>query len=97
MPKVDFTKVRNIPILQVAQALGMDIVKEGTAWAMREDGSREVTSLTLFPDNNRWKRWSGIEYGGVSSGSVIDLVMHIQNVDMKKAVSWLTQHFPSFR
>lgn len=95
MKKVRFESLRQIPILDVAEALRMDIMRNGSVWAMRgEDGP---SSLVLFPGSNRWKRWSGIEKGGVSSGSVIDLYLHMKNTtDLKEAVEWLASTFPSY-
>lgn len=94
MKKVSFATLRQIPILDVAEALGMNIARNGSTWAMK-DGD-EVSSLTIFPGTNRWKRWSGIEKGGVSSGSVIDLYLHIRNTtDLKEAIEWLASTFPS--
>lgn len=98
MPKADLDRLRTIPILDVADALGMDLMKEGSTYAMRDPEKRkEASSLTLFPGSNRWKRWSGIERGGVSSGSVIDLVMHVRDLnDVSDAIEWLTSRFPSY-
>lgn len=95
MPKLDLEKLRRIPILDVADALGMDLVKEGSTWAMRDqETGKGASSLTLFPGSNRWKRWSGIERGGVSSGSVIDLYMHVRNTtDVTEAIQWLSNRF----
>lgn len=92
--KVDLQEVRAIPILDVAERLGMQTMREGSAWAMREEGTKNASSLVLFPGTNRWKRWSGITRGGCSSGSTIDLVMHHRdNDDFTSAVEWLTQNF----
>lgn len=97
MPKIDLENLRRIPILDVAEALGMQLVKEGSTWAMRDEQTgKGASSLTLFPGTNRWKRWSGIERGGVSRGSVIDLVMHIRDLnDVSDAIEWLSNRFPN--
>ena len=94
--KIDLEQLRQIPILDVAQALGMQVMKYGSTWAMRDAGnSREASSLVLFPGSNRWKRWSGITRGGVNSGSTIDLVMHHRDLaDVKDAIEWLSTRFP---
>jgi len=98
MPKVNLDALRRIPILDVAEALGMDLVKEGSTWAMRDEQTgKGASSLTLFPGSNRWKRWSGIERGGVSAGSVIDLVMHIRDMnDVSEAIQFLSNRFPNY-
>lgn len=93
MPKKkNLQALRDLPIEEVAGWLNMDIVKTGPAtWAQREKGSREVSSLTLFGKNNRWKRFSGKESGGCSAGSAIDLVMHIRDCDLETAIDFLTK------
>lgn len=98
MKKIDLDRLREIPILDVAEALGMDLMKEGSTWAMRDPQQRKsASSLTLFPGSNRWKRWSGIERGGVSSGSVIDLVMHMRDLnDVSDAIEFLSDRFPNY-
>jgi hypothetical protein len=84
--------LRQIPILRVAEALGVDIVKTGSGtYAMRE--GREITSLTLFEKTNNWHRFSGKEQGGVSRGSTIDLVIHCRECSLRSAVDFLTSRF----
>lgn len=47
----DFARLRQIPILNVAQALGMHIVRTGAdTFNMREE--KKVSSLTIFPKTN---------------------------------------------
>lgn len=86
-----FHDLRQIPILTVAERLGMQLVPQGSrVWAMRDPESpRHVTSLRLFEKTNRWKRFSGIQTGGVSSGSTIDLVMHVRDCPLDMAVEFL--------
>jgi hypothetical protein len=90
---VDLDSVKRVPILDVADRLGMDLVRTGSnrSYALREDG--EITSLQIDTSNNRWKRFSGVERGGVNGGSVIDLVMHMKETDFKSALEWFTQNF----
>lgn len=96
MPKVNLAKLRSIPILSVAEQLGIEVMKTGTVYAMKDE-SGKASSLTISISSNRWKRWSGIEQGGTSGGSVIDLVMHIKNSEnLSEAIDWLTSHFPSY-
>ncbi len=92
----DFCRLRQVPILQVAQHLGMDLVRCGTGvWALRDpDHPREPTSLRIFEKTNTFKRFSGMEIGGTSGGSPIDLVMHIQDCPFREAVGFLSLHFP---
>lgn len=87
-----FDALRQIPILEVAHQIGVEVVKTGTgAFSMRVDG--EITSLTLFEKTNTWKRFSGKEQGGVSQGSTLDLVMHIHECSLKEAAEFLSTCF----
>lgn len=95
MKKVNLESLRQIPILDVAEALGMHLIREGSAWALRDPGGKGATSLVLFPGSNRWKRWSGITRGGCDKGSVIDLVRHMRDLpDVSEAIEWLSTRFP---
>ena len=91
----DFAKLRQIPILHVAQTLGIELRRTGSGTWNVKDAADPLgyTSLTISESKNRWKRWSGKTSGGVSQGSVIDLVMHIQDCDFKAAVEFLSNHF----
>lgn len=93
--KYDFHRLRQVPILQVAQHLGMDLVRCGTGvWALRDpDHPREPTSLRIFEKTNTFKRFSGIEIGGTSGGSPINLVMHIRDCSLQEAVEFLSSRF----
>jgi len=95
MFKRDFSELRHIPILHVAQALGIELKRTGgDSWNMK--GAHDplgYTSLSISEKRNRWKRWSGKTSGGVSQGSVIDLVMHIQECNFKDAIEFLTNRF----
>ncbi len=87
--------LRQIPILEVARTLGIDIVKTGSGThAMKEE--QELTSLVLFENTNTWKRFSGKEQGGVSQGSPIDLVMHARDCSFREACEYLTSAFPQY-
>jgi sugar phosphate isomerase/epimerase len=88
----NFDALRQIPILEVAHQIGVEVVKTGAgAYAMRVDG--EITSLTLFEKTNTWKRFSGKEQGGVSQGSTLDLVMHINECSLQDAAEFLSTCF----
>lgn len=93
---VNLNSVKAIPILDVAQALGMELSNRGSGnWAMKDDEG--VSSLVLSEKRNDWKRFSGKESGGVSGGSVINLVMHVTaDSDFKNALEWFRVHFPEF-
>lgn len=88
----DLESLRRISILQVAQKLGIDLVKTGgNTYAMREDG--QITSLAVFEKTNTWKRFSGKERGGVSGGSVLDLVMYFRECSLRQAADFLSSRF----
>lgn len=88
----DLEPLRRIPILQVAQSLGIDLVKTGGGThAMREEG--QVTSLAIFEKTNTWKRFSGKERNGVSGGSVLDFVMYFRECSLREAADFLSSRF----
>ena len=88
----DLDALRRIPIVQVAQKLGINLVKTGgNTYAMREDG--QITSLAVFEKTNTWKRFSGKERGGVCGGSTLDLVMHIRECSLREAAKFLSSSF----
>lgn len=95
MPKRDFAELRRIPILHVAQALGIELRRTGgDSWNVKSaDDPLGYTSLSISERKNYWKRWSGKTSGGVSQGSVIDLVMHMRDCSFKEAVSFLSDRF----
>lgn len=75
-------QLKAIPILQVAQSLGMKLVKTGSGmWQQREieGSSTSCSSLTIFEKTNTFVRFSGTEQGGCSKGTNIDLVRHLHN------------------
>jgi hypothetical protein len=91
----NFESLRSIPIVDVAHALKIELVKTGSGiYAMKENG--EITSLIIFERTNNFHRFSGKEQGGVSRGSSIDLVMHIQGCSLHAAVEFLTSYFPRY-
>jgi len=94
--EIDLDALKQIPIVDVASLLGLDIVKTGAGvWAMREQGSKTPTSLILFEKTNTWKRFSGIEENGFSNGSTIDLVMAFGGYDFKTAIEFLSNFSPT--
>lgn len=89
---IDFSRLREIPIVPVAEMLGLEVVKQGSGvWAVKE--GNDVTSLRLFESSNRWKRFSGKESNGLSEGSVIDLVISVRGDDLPTAAKFLSSHF----
>lgn len=93
MPR-DFACLRQIPILRVAEALGMGLRRTGShVWNMKDaEDIRQNSSLTIFENTNTWHRFSGKDAGGVHGGSTIDLVMHIRDCSFKNAVYFLSSH-----
>lgn len=87
--------LRRIPILHVAEALGMPLVKVGGRnWAMKDpDRRRGITSLVIDTKTNTWHRWSGKTQGGVDHGGNIDLVMHYRECSFQEAVLFLSSRF----
>lgn len=96
--RVEFEKLRQIPILEVAQSLGMQLVKVGGRnWAMKDpERPREPSSLVLDTKTNTWRRWSGKEQGGVDHGSAVDLVMHLRECPLREACEFLKSAFPRY-
>jgi hypothetical protein len=91
----DLDTLRQIPLLEVARTLRLDIVKTGSgAYAMKDAG--EITSLVLFEKTNTWNRFSGKEQGGVSHGSPIDLTMHVRECSLREACEFLISSFPQY-
>ncbi len=91
----DCNELRRIPILHVAQALGVELKRTGNdSWNVKDaNDPLGYTSLSISENKNHWKRWSGKTSGGVSHGSVIDLVMHVRDCGFKAAIEFLSNHF----
>lgn len=90
------TALKQIPIKEVAEALGVQLIRTGgDSWAMRDPDGRGqsiASSLTIFVNTNSFVRFSGIEQGGCSRGSTIDLVRHVtDNSDIKSACEFLSR------
>ena len=95
MPKHSFIRLRAIPILDVARVLGLELKKMGHGiWNVKDvSDSKGFTSLTIFEKTNTWKRFSGKDFGGVSYGSTIDLVIHIRECPLRQAIEFLSSSF----
>ncbi len=88
----NFHRIRQISIIVVAHALGMELTKTGVdTFNMRE--GEHITSLTIFLKTNSFYRFSGKDAGGVQGGSVIDLVRHIRGCSVREAADFLSSHF----
>ena len=82
-------KIKGIPILEVADELGLGYTKKGTcAMACCVVHADKHPSMSLSPSRNRWKCFSCNK-----SGSVIDLVMAHEHLDFLEACSWLMDRF----
>lgn len=94
--KLNIVSLKQIPILHVAEVLGIALRKTGSGiYNQRSDEDEKgMTSLTIFEEKNRWFRYSGKTIGGVCSGSTIDLVMHMHESDFKTACAFLQKMFP---
>lgn len=92
----DFAALRGLPILSVAQLLGLSLVKTSSCTYAMRDG-REISSLVVFEKTNSWHRFSDKKSGGVSRGSTIDLVSHVRDCSFREAVEFLDSHFPQYR
>lgn len=91
----NFDSLRQVPILDVAEALRMPLAKvSGRNWAMKDpERPRESSSLVLDTKTNTWRRWSGKTRSGVDHGSTINLVMHMRECSFREAVEFLTSRF----
>ncbi len=95
MNKRNLDHCRNIPILRVAESLGLELRRTGSGtWNVKDGNDRlGYTSLTIFEKTNNWRRWSGKVSGGVSKGSIFDLVMHMRDCNFKEALNFLSSRF----
>ena len=95
---INFASLRQIPIISVAERLGIQLIRTGSGtWQMRDpEDPRERTSLTIFEKTNSFYRFSGKEQGGVHGGSPIDLVQHIRECSLREATDFLLFEFPSY-
>ena len=77
--------LRQIPILEVAERLGIRIKGKK---ALCFSGHDTKPSLSFLPEKNIWKC-----FGCGLRGSSIDLVMHVKEVNFKGAIDWLSTSF----
>lgn len=81
MKRYDIEKINSIPILTVAQWLGMKVVKGKALCLFHAD---KHPSLVLDKRRNRFRC-----FACGASGGVIDLVMKVRNVSFLDACRWL--------
>ena len=82
---LNVTDLNNIPILQVAQKLGISLIKNKTKCFLHEE---KTASLSLNPVKNYWKC-----FGCDEGGNVIDLVVKFYGITFIEACSWLSYEF----
>lgn len=76
-------RVRSIPLRSVLLAVGAAQDREDKSrWHTRQ-GTISVTGMKFF----NWNR-------GVGGGGAIDLIIHLNGLDFKSAVTWLRGRFP---
>jgi len=84
--KENLDPVRNIPILEVADRLGIHVVKKK---ARCFNGHDNTPSLTFRVTHNTWKCFGSCGRGG----DTIALVMEAGNLDFKQALDWFAENF----
>jgi len=77
--------LKNIPILHVAQKLGISLVKNKTKCFLHEE---KTASLSINPIKNYWKC-----FGCNEGGNVITLVEKYFGITFVEACSWLSYEF----
>lgn len=86
-------KVKNIPILDVARSLNINIYRNHRARCFMPGHEDRNPSLTFWPQTNRWKCFSCTTEDGRNGGDGITLVMHHQGLKYNDAVLWLVRQF----
>ena len=81
MKKFDLQKIKELPIEQVAENLGMNIQKHKTLCPFHAD---KHASLSFYTKRNTFKCFACGEHGGV-----IDLAMQILGKNFKETCHWL--------
>ena len=85
MKKFDLQKIKELPIEQVAENLGMNIQKHKTLCPFHAD---KHASLSFYTKRNTFKCFACGEHGGV-----IDLAMQILGKNFKETCHWLTNEY----
>ena len=81
LSKFDIQKLQNLPIEQVAEALGLTVSRHKCLCPFHED---RHPSLTFHTGRNRYRC-----YVCDARGGTIDLVMHLLHKDFLEACKWL--------
>ena len=81
MNKIDLDEIRAIPIEEVAENLGIGIVRHMALCPFHND---KHPSLHFDLKKNRYKC-----FACGASGNVIDLVMRYNNMEFKEAINWI--------
>ena len=82
MDKFELQQLRDLPIEQVAERLGMELVRHKSLCPFHAD---HHPSLSFNPSRNTYRCFVCDAHGGT-----IDLVMHLLHKDFKEACSWLS-------
>ncbi|MCI7088685.1 MAG: CHC2 zinc finger domain-containing protein [Prevotella sp.] len=81
MNKIDLDEIRATPIEEVAENLGIGIVRHMALCPFHND---KHPSLHFYLKKNRYKC-----FACGASGNVIDLVMRYNNMEFKEAINWI--------
>ena len=84
--KFELEEIKAIPILQVAERLGIQVIRGKTALCF--SGHDTKPSLGFMLKKNSWHC-----FGCLKGGSVIDLVMGVLSLDFTEAAQWLSEQF----
>lgn len=83
--KFNTDKLKNLPILEVARRLGLNLYKNVSFCFLHEE---KTPSLKFSPSKNLWKC-----FGCGQGGDVISLVIKYNNCDFIEACKWLSNEF----
>ena len=85
LSSIDIQKLNELPIEQVAQALGLSVNRHKALCPFHDDSN---PSLTFSLRKNRYKCYVCDAHGGV-----IDLVMHYEHKTFLEACRWLNNQY----
>jgi DNA primase len=85
LDKFDIQKLQELPIEQVAEALGLSVTRHRALCPFHDDSN---PSLTFSVRKNRYKCYVCDAHGGV-----IDLVMHYEHKTFLEACRWLNNQY----
>ncbi len=91
LPGLDWVR-RNVPILSVAMQLGLEVVGNSAhCWRKNSHNNGDANPTLGFDiPRNRYKCFRC----DARSSSVVDLVMAVLGISLRKALEWLGQRFP---